>query len=114
MMLGVVREARVAADVVEPDRPLLEQRAEHTVRPRQFADRGGALVTDTGGDEARETTTAVRDADRRVARVHLTAGSAHDAIEHRVEIRGIPECQQFEHLGGDGIGVDPCGHRSGC
>ena len=114
VMRGVVGETRVLADVVEADRSFLEQRAKHAVRPRQLADRRGTLVADARRDEAREPAATVWDSDRRVARIRLPARCAHDAIEDGIEVRRVAECQQLEHLGGDGIRVDACGHRSGC
>ena len=114
MVRRVVREARVAPDVVEANRPLLEERAEHTVRAGKLTDRGRQLVADPRGDEAGEPTAAVGNTDRRVARVRLAARRAHDPIEDGIEVRRVAEREQLEDVGGDGIGVGvvPCGHRS--
>lgn len=86
------------ADVVEDDRPLVEEGAEHPVGAGQLADPCRPRLGDPPGAEAGEAATSVGDAEARVASSHRPPGGAQHPIEDPVELRRRVEREEVEDL----------------
>src|SRR5262249_24121534 len=79
----VAGEAWTVVDVRRAERfRRLEDRAEHPVGQRQWAERGDELVAHARGEERAEAALVVRHAERGVARVDERARVVDEALEH--------------------------------
>jgi hypothetical protein len=104
-MAGVVGEAWVLPDVVEPDRVArLQQQAQHAVAAGQLADQRRLRLVDPHRQEAIEAPPPVGDAERGVAGLSQRLRAVEHVAQDLVEV-GVPgQREQVDGVLGDALG----------